>query len=239
MHGILTLLSLALTTYCTCWKSGDDDRRAYGTFFEVISGADKTEGASIQGMFHKSFHQCGMEESCKFVTKNIKTSEFNRIFDEKNLPNDRKNFIVWQKVAEMQIQVLSRFKPTVQSTTSYGWVSSRGVDEDKSTCTHTEKNSNEWWMVDLLKEAVVYKVAVTNRDYRPQRLRDFNIRVGNKRANATNQFCFEHARNVVSASTTSHKCTNSVRGRYLHIEQNVQDQSLTVCEVVVYGYYLN
>ena len=107
MCGISASLScalLGLIVFCASGKNGDSQRTSDGTFFEVISGAEKTESESMQGMFHNSFHQCGMDESCKFVAQNIKTSEFNRVFDENDLPKDCKNFIVWQKVAEKQIQ---------------------------------------------------------------------------------------------------------------------------------------
>ena len=107
MCGIFALLSralLGLIIFCASGKDGDAQRTFDGTFFEVISGADKTEGEPVQGMFHKSFHQCGMDERCKFVAKNIKTSDFNRVFDENDLPRDCKNFIVWQKVAEKKIR---------------------------------------------------------------------------------------------------------------------------------------
>ena len=101
------MLSCALLGFISCsatWNSDDGQRKFDGTFFEVISGADKANVASMQGTFHESFHQCGMDESCKFVLKNIKISEFHRIFDESDLPKDRKNFIIWQKVAKKQIK---------------------------------------------------------------------------------------------------------------------------------------
>lgn len=128
-------------------------------------------------------------------------------------------------------------------------VSSNGVDGDKETCTHTAENIfDAWWMVDLGKESIVIKVEITNRDIYTDanseilnlayRLKDFNIRVGNQRAYASNPLCFEHAKNTVAAFTSSHKCSYPIPGRYLYIDQNPQ-YPLTVCEVVVYGYYLN
>ena len=103
-------------------------------------------------------------------------------------------------------------------------------------------------MVDLEKESIVIKVEVTNRQLRisgnltrdwAHRLRNFNIRVGMQKAYAVNQLCIEHASNTVAASTSSHKCTYPMHGRYLYIEQNVANEVLTLCEVVVYGYFLN
>ena len=94
-------------------------------------------------------------------------------------------------------------------------------------------------MVDLQKEAIVNEVAVTNRPVKAHRLMDFVIRVGNTKAYEANQFCFQHASNAIPGATTFHKCTNSVHGRYLYIEQHVREAPLSVCEVVVFGYYLN
>ena len=62
-------------------------------------------------------------------------------------------------------------KPTSQSSTSYGGSSSRAVDGNDSTswgsksCTHTKKESNPWWRVDIQQELAVETVTVTNRGY--------------------------------------------------------------------------
>ena len=129
-------------------------------------------------------------------------------------------------------------------------LSSRGVDGDKETCTHTaESTNNAWWMVDLEKESIVIKIEVTNRPLYKQsngvwlslasRLADFDIRVGLQRAYATNPFCSEHAGNTNAGYTSSHNCSYPIRGRYLYIDQKLSSTPLTVCEVVVYGYYIN
>ena len=67
-------------------------------------------------------------------------------------------------------------------------------------------------------------------------LRDFNIRVGNQRANHSNPFCFEHAR-IVAEYESSFKCKISTRGRYLYLETNLLSAAITICEVEVYGYH--
>ena len=120
--------------------------------------------------------------------------------------------------------------------------SSYGVDGNNKTCTHTlDSDLNSWWMVDFEKEAAVIQVAITNRlegDWFAARLGDFNIRVGNHRHYGTNPLCFEHAANKLAGTTTLHKCTDPMRGRYLYIEQNLP-KTLNFCEAVVYGYYLD
>merc|ERR1719399_2080996 len=64
---------------------------------------------------------------------------------------------------------LARGKPTSQSSTGYGGGASRAVDGNTSgnwghsSCTHTNKNSNEWWKVELGAQYSIDKVVVWNR----------------------------------------------------------------------------
>ena len=52
-------------------------------------------------------------------------------------------------------------KTTAQSSTDYNGFSSRAVDEnfqpyyDQKSCTHTKKEQNPWWRVDLGREYIV------------------------------------------------------------------------------------
>ena len=79
-------------------------------------------------------------------------------------------------------------KPTLQSSTGYYGVSSRAVDGNTnsdyfggSSCTHTNRQRNAWWRVDLGRVWAVGKVKITNRgDCCEHRLRAFEVRVGNK-----------------------------------------------------------
>ena len=56
---------------------------------------------------------------------------------------------------------LAHKKKTEQSSTTYNGFSSRAVDENYSTyyddksCTHTNKEMNPWWRVDLGREYIV------------------------------------------------------------------------------------
>jgi len=58
------------------------------------------------------------------------------------------------------------------------------VDGDSSTsssansCTHTNKENNPWWRVDLGKEEQVSEVYIVSRDRHGERLSNFEIRVG-------------------------------------------------------------
>ena len=77
-------------------------------------------------------------------------------------------------------------KPTLQSSTGFGGVSSRAVDGNAnsqwggSSCTHTNRQRGAWWRVDLGRVWAVGKVKITNRgDCCWGRLRAFEVRVGN------------------------------------------------------------
>ena len=76
-------------------------------------------------------------------------------------------------------------KPTSQSTTHGGAISSRAVDGIKGThyteCTHTKivGNTNPWWRVDLQSQQPVAEVRILNReDCCADRLNGAEIRVG-------------------------------------------------------------
>ena len=68
----------------------------YSSYFKALSGYgadyDQTDNSlSI------AFHRCGMEESCKFVVKNIMKNKFRMAKNEDELPKQKRNYIVWQK----------------------------------------------------------------------------------------------------------------------------------------------
>lgn len=79
-------------------------------------------------------------------------------------------------------------KPTKQSSTSHGGVSSRAVDGNSNTnyfagsCTHTNgiySQHEHWWRVDLGQVEPVTEVYIVNRgDCCGERLKNFDVRVG-------------------------------------------------------------
>ena len=82
---------------------------------------------------------------------------------------------------------IARGKPAAQSSTYPGGKASNAVDGNRNpnwsgrSCTHTHKQMYPWWRVDLKRFYLVGKVSLTNRgDCCGNRLRNFEIRVGNK-----------------------------------------------------------
>ena len=68
----------------------------YGSYFKEVSGYGEDD-KSENSLFSKAFHQCGMEESCNFVVKNILTNKFTKVKKEDELPKKKQQNIVWQK----------------------------------------------------------------------------------------------------------------------------------------------
>ncbi len=82
---------------------------------------------------------------------------------------------------------IAKGKPAIQSTNYPGGAARHAVDGNKNpnwsgkSCTHTQKQANPWWRVDLRRYYTVGKVQLTNRgDCCANRLRNFEIRVGNR-----------------------------------------------------------
>ena len=63
--------------------------------------------------------------------------------------------------------VMSAGKPTSQSSTDHGGSAARAVDGNTATnggsCTHTNKQSNPFWRVDLEQKVTISTVKVVNR----------------------------------------------------------------------------
>lgn len=80
----------------------------------------------------------------------------------------------------------ARGRPTSQSSTKYNGLSSKAVDGNEnadyfsSSCTCTNKEIGAWWRVNLESEKTVGKIIIVNRaDCCSNRLKNFEIRVGN------------------------------------------------------------
>lgn len=136
--------------------------------------------------------------------------------------------------------LLSRSKPTFQSSTGYGGVSNRAVDGNKrgvyggGSCTHTLQTANPWWAVDLGAQQRVARIRVTNRsDCCAERLSNFEIRVGNARPSGKgrqNTVCKAGA-SVPRGQTFEFECQGV--GRFVSIRIPGANKILTLCEVEV------
>lgn len=88
------------------------------------------------------------------------------------------------EVEVLKTRNLAYGKPTTQSSTAYGGISSRAVDGnasgnyDTGSVTHTDSAGESWWMVDLEAAQRVSEVVIANRsDCCSERLHDFTVSV--------------------------------------------------------------
>ncbi|XP_022792631.1 uncharacterized protein LOC111331727 [Stylophora pistillata] len=135
---------------------------------------------------------------------------------------------------------LAYHKTTEQSSTAHGGFSSRAVDENYSafyndkSCTHTRKEQDPWWRVDLGREYIVTDVLIVNRHGSYQRLKNFDVKVGISKNNKENPTCHDRVRYVDQAQALRVQCDPPIPGRYVSV-QMYQFEYLTLCEVAVYS----
>jgi len=142
--------------------------------------------------------------------------------------------------AKQPERLLSRGKPTHQSSVGYGGPASRAVDGNHRmdwggrSCTHTHRNHNAWWRVDLGTNARVNTVKVWNRsDCCGNRLNGYQVRVGNHGDPRRNGMCGgNHGIHQGQSKTVS--CGGKT-GRFVGIVLPRHDY-LTLCEVEVRGH---
>ncbi|GMH44704.1 hypothetical protein BSKO_12656 [Bryopsis sp. KO-2023] len=135
-------------------------------------------------------------------------------------------------------KLVSLKKHTVQSTTDFGGKSSRAVDGNKNSnyfagsCTHTRKQKNPWWQVDLGGPYQITRVVITNRgDCCWGRLSNFEIRIGKELDSNLNKACVTGAK-LGRAETRKFEC--EMEGQYVNIKI-LGTQFLTLCEVQVFA----
>eukprot|EP00058_Branchiostoma_floridae_P027354 XP_002612845.1 hypothetical protein BRAFLDRAFT_118409 [Branchiostoma floridae] len=131
-------------------------------------------------------------------------------------------------------------KKTTQSSTRYGGAAGRAVDGNVSpryaenSCTHTAKESNPWWQVDLGKSQCVGRVVVTNRkDCCSERLEGFTVHVGDNPDVYKNPTC-GGPQSVGGKKLIEVDCGGKT-GRYVGITLSGKRRTLTLCEVQVFG----
>ncbi|GMH43530.1 hypothetical protein BSKO_11452 [Bryopsis sp. KO-2023] len=150
-------------------------------------------------------------------------------------------------------EIVSRRRPTFQSTTAFGGDSSRAVDGNRdssyggNSCTHTGFSEedyatpNPWWAVDLGASRKVTRIKVTNRgDCCSDRLNNFEIRVGDvkplgdgsKDNSIQNPLC-SSGLIIGGGETLEIVCT--ITGRYVTVRLPGNAKVLTLCEVEVYA----
>ncbi|XP_015763294.1 PREDICTED: neurogenic locus notch homolog protein 1-like [Acropora digitifera] len=153
----------------------------------------------------------------------------------------------FEVVNEISASICSKFdknlafkKSTAQSSTDSNGFSSRAVDENlgpyysSKSCTHTKKETNPWWRVDLGREYIVTDVTIINRFDHYERLKNFDVRIGVNTNNLLNPTCSDRVTSVGQGAALQLQCDPPIPGRYVSVQMFGQG-ILSMCEVMVYS----
>jgi len=137
--------------------------------------------------------------------------------------------------------VVSRGKPTTQSSSIHGGVAARATDGNTdgnyggNSCTHTnEGETSPWWRVDLQTVQSVHEVKLFNRASFGDRLVGFEVRVGNDDTTAaSNTLCGGSNSNPGASITVQCNKNGGISGQYVFVTIPGSSKTLTLCEVEV------
>ncbi|XP_067217492.1 pentraxin fusion protein-like [Chanodichthys erythropterus] len=130
----------------------------------------------------------------------------------------------------------------VQSSTAAQEVAEHAVDGNRNplasagSCSHTNRDSNPWWRVDLLDVYRVTRVSITNRgDCCAERINGAQIHIGNSLENNGNNN--QLAATVVSIPAGASQTFEfkPIKGRFVNIIIPGRSEFLTLCEVEVFA----
>ncbi|XP_030286805.1 uncharacterized protein LOC115589789 [Sparus aurata] len=117
---------------------------------------------------------------------------------------------------------------------------SRASNWPQGSCTHTQRDTNPWWRLDLLRPYKVNTVTITNRkDCCHKRINGAEIRIGNSLHNNgnANPRCAVIT-SILAGESKTFEC-HGMEGRYVNIEIPGRQEFLTLCEVEVTGIVAN
>ncbi|XP_033112683.1 uncharacterized protein LOC117113459 [Anneissia japonica] len=140
-------------------------------------------------------------------------------------------------------ELVSEGRIATQSSVGWGGDPEKGVDGFKAThygyrtCTHTQKQAENWWMVDLGNSYAIGKVRIYNRaDCCRERLNGATIHVGDDvKGMLTNAQCGESIADADTSagSVIDRQCSPVLNGRYVSV--SLPNNYLSLCEVEVFS----
>jgi len=130
-------------------------------------------------------------------------------------------------------------QPATSSSEAFDGAPQRAVDGNINqgfagrSCTHTEKEFQPWWRVDLGIQYAVVAVTVWNRaDCCGERLSNFEVSVGPHHHWEKNKVCSDKRWSIPQGQHLMIPC-HRLKGRFVHVVLREQTQWLTLCEVRV------
>ena len=124
-----------------------------------------------------------------------------------------------------------------QSSTENGHDSTKAVDGLLETCTETRSETiwqPHWWRLTFKKKLRVKEIAiVTNNAIYQGKDTKLEIRVGDDEI--VNALC----KTIVATTTSARiKCDSEVEGKFMNIALYPSPEALSLCEVQVFGSYI-
>uniref|UniRef100_A0A673CUN9 F5/8 type C domain-containing protein n=1 Tax=Sphaeramia orbicularis TaxID=375764 RepID=A0A673CUN9_9TELE len=139
-------------------------------------------------------------------------------------------------------QNIARFGKVTQSSLYGNAAPERAIDGNtasnwpQGSCTHTQKDHQPWWRLDLQNTYQINSVIITNRrDCCSQRLNGAEIHIGNSLSDNGNANPRCTVISSIAAGTSQGFACNGMVGRYVNIAIPRRREYLTLCEVEVYG----
>ncbi|XP_038566497.1 fucolectin-1-like [Micropterus salmoides] len=111
----------------------------------------------------------------------------------------------------------------------------RASNWKQGSCTHTSKELNPWWRLDLGKTHKVFSVKITNYKNFSLRLNRAEIRIGDSLDNNGNNNPRCAVISSITGGFTANFPCNGMDGRFVNIVIPGRAEYLSLCEVEVYG----
>ncbi|XP_065052715.1 fucolectin-1-like isoform X2 [Rhopilema esculentum] len=239
--GVFMLLTVLLSMFCFTPIKSNESQSTRKSVFEEVHNPTQIKTS----MFHKTFHQCSMDNTCRYVVKDIKNNIFYKFGDEQDIPTERSNLIIWsKKQARRGVQGNIAYKKLSSHSSTHTYdnielVASFGNDGDKTgdwqRCSITKADNVPWWQVDLTRQAAVKSVQIKNgATFGQQKINPFDISVGDDRSSGgrNNALCVKNGK-LASGELKKFDCPRLLLGRYVTVFLNRQE-FLQVCELEVY-----
>ncbi|XP_042279604.1 fucolectin-5-like isoform X3 [Thunnus maccoyii] len=119
-------------------------------------------------------------------------------------------------------------------TSGVPYVSGRAIDEHKKKCSHTIKEDNSWWTIDLDRVYNISCISIYNIQQKNIVMNDVQIRIGNSSVkNGTEN---KVRKNITSFELDVYNCFKfdpAVSGRYVTL-YSPKTNHVVLCEVKIY-----
>ena len=87
----------AVVLLCSVTAFVVESQQSGAYFEEHTEYGEHAKISSATSLFHKEFHQCSIEDSCRYVIKDLNTYKYRKALSEHELPKNRGDYKVWYR----------------------------------------------------------------------------------------------------------------------------------------------